>query len=225
MNEKIEVLAVDDLPSVTKRLKRILIDAGIAANVRVASSGRDATAAAAEARPDVVLMDIAMETRSAGIEACKAILSADPTVKVIMLTVYEDEDNISDAFQAGVVNYVLKDATPEHIVKTVRDAYLGESVISPNISRVLIDEFKRIRKNEERLRFYIDSIAPLSSTEMEILKLLYAGKTRAEICDERGVEESTVKTQIRSLLMKVKQKKTKNAVQIIKELNIMEMIK
>lgn len=225
MEGKIEVLAVDDLPSVTKRLARILLDSGTVQEVRVAATGAGAVASASASRPDVVLMDIAMESRTAGIEASRRILSADPTVKIIMLTVYEDEECIAGAFEAGVVNYILKDASPEHIVKTVRDAYLGNSVISPSVSRVLIDEFKRIRKNEERLRFYIDSITPLSSTEMEILKLLCQGKTRGEICDERGVEESTVKTQIRSLLMKLKQKKTKNAVRIIKELNILDLVK
>jgi DNA-binding NarL/FixJ family response regulator len=225
MDGKIEVLVVDDLPPVTRRLKRILLDSGGAAEVRIAASGREAVAAAAAARPDVVLMDVAMETRTAGIEATRTILAADPTIRIIMLTVYEDEDNIADAFQAGVVNYVLKDASPAHIVKTVRDAHAGASAINPKISRVLIDQFKRIRQNEERLRFYIDTIAPLSSTEVAILKLLCAGKTRAEICEERGVEESTVKTQIRSLLTKVKQDKTKNAVRIIKDLNVMELLK
>lgn len=225
MEGNIAILAVDDLPSVTKRLARILIEAGAAPRVFTAHSGAEAVAVAAENKPAVVLMDIAMEHRRAGIDATKRILADAPETKIIMLTVFEDEENIGEAFRAGAVNYLLKDASPETIARTVRDALDNNSAIDPKVSRVLIDEFKRITQNEERLRFYIENIAPLSGTELEILKLLCAGKTRAEICAERGVEESTVKTQIRSLLAKVKQKKTKNAVRIIQELNIMDLVR
>jgi DNA-binding NarL/FixJ family response regulator len=225
MKEKIDVLVVDDLPPVTKRLKGILQRDESIGDVRVAASGKEATLLAAERAPDVILMDINMETRTAGIEASRTILQADPRIKIIMLTVYEDEDLIADAFKAGVVNYILKDAAPSSVVKTVTDAYHDRSSMSPAVSKVLIDELKRTRKNEERLRYYIDSIAQLSSTEVEILKLLCAGKSRNDICESRGVEESTVKTQIRSILLKLKQKKTKGAVKLIHDLGLFDLLK
>lgn len=223
--ESLEILVVDDIPAMTKRIAGILRGAQAGAVVREAWSGAGAVAEARSRRPDVVLMDLEMETRRAGLDAAREILSAFPDVKIVMLTVYEDADLIAEAFRVGAVNYLLKDASADDIRRTVTEARDGRSRIIPEVSRILIDGFVKSRREEERLRYFADSVSRLSSTESEILKLLCAGKSRQAICEERGVEESTVKTQIRSMLLKLKLKNTKQAVSAVKDFDLASLIR
>ena len=108
----INILIVDDLQPVVKRLVRILKKDDRIKSIRTAFSGSDAVKLVYEKEPDIILMDVNMETGTAGIDSTRIILKDFPHIKIIMLTVYEDEDTILNAFHAGVVNYLLKDATP-----------------------------------------------------------------------------------------------------------------
>ncbi|GAA0179143.1 response regulator transcription factor [Clostridium sediminicola] len=222
--DKINVVIVDDIPSVTKRIKRILQTDDEIGIIETANNGYEAIVVTSIHKPDVILMDIDMETRTAGIKATQEILAYYPNVKVVMLTVYEEDEMIFNAFQAGVVDYVLKDASPQIIRSAVKDAYLDCSPIRPKIAKKLRNEFKRIKTNEESLHFYINIVATLTFKELETLKLLCKGKSRLEIMEIRFVEESTIKSQIRSILKKFKAENTREVIEIVNRLRILEML-
>lgn len=224
MEHSIKVLIVDDIPSVCKRINNILKKDDEITQIYTAHNGYEAILKTSLHNPDVILMDIHMETHTAGIKATHEILLHFPNIKIIMLTVYEEDELIFSAFQAGVVDYVLKDAKADVILSAVKDAYTDSSPIRPNIAKKLRGEFKRIKGNEESLLFYINIVSTLTSTELETLKLLCEGKSRSEICEIRFVEESTVKSQIRSILRKFKLKDTKEVIRIINKLNIFTVL-
>ena len=157
---------------------------------------------AALLRPDVILMDVEMESRWAGFEATREILRQFPDIKIIVLTVASDDATVFQAFQCGVVDYLMKTASGPEMVSAVQDAYSGNSPIRPVIAEKIRREFRRMKNSESSLLIDLQISSQLTNTEIDILNLFLQGKTRAEICRIRHVELSTVKTQIHSILKK-----------------------
>lgn len=152
----IRVLIAEDIEPVLRRYGRILgTDPEIEVIAQV-QTGEEAAREALLLHPDVILMDVEMETRTAGLDASRTILSqASPTPKIIILTVYEDDETVFEAFRLGVTDYVLKNSAPEELIGCVRDAYLNRSPIRPAIARKIRDEFQRIKKQEDSLLYCI----------------------------------------------------------------------
>ncbi|MDR1641722.1 MAG: response regulator transcription factor, partial [Clostridiales bacterium] len=198
----IKVLIAEDVAPIMRHYQSILSGNQDMDVVGAAQSGKEAAELAQSSHPDVVLMDIEMETKTAGLDATKAILSSCPKTKIVILTVYEDDETVFTAFQLGVSDYILKDANPAEIAACVRDAFHNRSPIRPVIAQKIRQEFKRIKNNEGALFNSLNAMARLTHTETDVLKLLNLGYTRAEICRLRCVELSTVKSQINSILKK-----------------------
>ena len=114
-------------------------------------------------------MDIEMESRYAGITATQQILSELPEIKIIILTVYEEDAMVYAAFQAGACDYVQKTATSANMIQCVRDAYYDRSVMKPKVARKIRTEFKRIKDQEESLIYNLYLIQLLTDTERDIL--------------------------------------------------------
>lgn len=198
----ISVLIVDDLEPLRQRYLNILATDDHIEVVGQAEDRPSAVQAVQELNPDVILMDIDMDTSTAGLDATRDILAEFPDIKIIILTVHEDDDKVFTAFQLGVSDYVLKNSPPSEIVTCVKDAFYDRSPIRPIIAEKIRMEFQRIRKNELSFLYCLQLVSQLTQTEIDILDLLYQGYTRQEICDMRYVEMSTVKTQIRKILKK-----------------------
>ena len=158
----IRVLIAEDIEPVLRRYGRILgTDPEIEVIAQV-QTGEEAAREALLLHPDVILMDVEMETRTAGLDASRTILSqASPTPKIIILTVYEDDETVFEAFRLGVTDYVLKNSAPEELIGCVRDAYLNRSPIRPAIARKIRDEFQRIKKQEDSLLYCIQIVSQL----------------------------------------------------------------
>ena len=174
--------------------------------IETAENGRKAADTAVLWGADLILMDIEMESKYAGITATSQILREFPKIKIVILTVYEDDEMIYAAFQAGACDYVLKTATPAAMVSCVKDAYYEKSVIRPQVAKKLRKEFKRIKNNEDSLIYTIYLVQLLTDTERNILEALHEGKDQKEICRERFIEPVTMKTHIRNIVKKMKQK-------------------
>lgn len=205
-NNKIRVMIVDDMESLCKKYETILSQSEEIEVIAIAHDGYQAIMKSAMLQPDVILMDIEMENKYAGITATSQILREFPKIKIVILTVYEDDEMIYAAFQAGACDYILKTASPTAMIACVKDAYYEKSVIRPQVAKKLRKEFKRIKNNEDSLIYTIYLVQLLTDAERGILQALHEGKTQKEICSERFIEPVTMKTHLRNIMKKMKQK-------------------
>lgn len=222
--DRIKVLIVEDDSLIAKRYQMILSKEEGIECVGHASSGYEGTMLAALNKPDVILMDIELEDKQAGLRATSEILNYMPGVKVVMLTVCETDESVFRAFELGATNYLLKNMPANEIVKAVKDAYDDRPALHANIAGKITREFKRIKKTEDSLlhNFYI--LTQLTPTELEVLELLLKDYTRQEICKLRRVEPSTLKTQINSILKKFNKNSVQEIVPDLRELHIPQIL-
>lgn len=225
MMDTIKVLIADDIEPIRMRYAHYIQKDPLLEIVASVSTGRDAVEKALELTPDVVLMDVEMETRTAGLDATSSILEKLPNTKIIILTVYEDDETVFNAFQLGVIDYLIKNATGDEITACIKDAYAGHSPIRPVIAEKIRREFQRVKGSEKSFLYCLQMVTQLTQTEIDILDLLSQGYTRSQICEMRFVELSTVKTQIRSILKKFGKDSIAEVISMMKELHIFEYIR
>ena len=202
--KKIKVMIVDDMVPLCRKYQTVLSQSEELEVVAIAHDGYQAIMKSAVLRPDVILMDIEMESKYTGIEATRQILQEFPKMKIVILTVYEEDEMIYAAFQAGACDYVLKNASAAAMIQCVKDAYYEKSVIRPQVAKKLRTEFKRIKNNEDSLIYTIYLVQLLTDTEKDILLSLHEGKSQKEICRERFIEPATMKTHVRNICKKMK---------------------
>jgi DNA-binding NarL/FixJ family response regulator len=196
----IRVLVVDDQALVRAGFRMILEAEPDLVVAGEACDGEDALIQVEACHPDVVLMDVRMPGLD-GIEATRRILSGKthPGAKVIMLTTFNMDDYVHDALYAGASGFLLKDAPPEQLVDGIRAVASGESLLSPAITRRLIEVYLD-RRVAGPPPVVLDSLTP---REREILVLLARGLSNAQIADRLVVAETTVKTHVARVLMKL----------------------
>jgi DNA-binding NarL/FixJ family response regulator len=198
----INVLIAEDMSALLRKYKRELEKESDIKVVGQVQSGYEAVMQSALLLPDIVLMDIEMETRTAGLEASTQILTRLPGVKIVILTVYEDDESVFKAFQAGVSDYVLKNSGHDELVTCIRDAYYNRSPIRPIIAEKIRREFQRVKTSEQSLLYNLQILSQLTPAELDILNLLHQGYSRQEICDLRYIAPSTVKSHVHNVLRK-----------------------
>lgn len=224
MTDSIRVLICEDIEPILRRYKLILEKDKMIEVVGTASNGYDATLLAGILQPDVILMDVDMETHEAGIRATKQILNHIPDVSIVILSMYNDDELVFNAFQAGAIDYVLKDSPAEDVVAAVKSAYQKNTSLGPLITQKLRDEFVRVKTAHESLLFILNKLMLLTSAEMDVLRLLLEGKTRNEICNMRVVEMTTVKTQVRNILRKMDMPSSPEMIRTLKKLGLEQII-
>lgn len=224
MSRPIKVLIVEDDPLIAKRYQMILSKDKDVEYVGSASSGYEGTMLAALNQPDVILMDIELEDKQAGLRATEEILNYMPAVKVVMLTVCDTDDAVFRAFELGATNYLLKNMSAEAILQAVKDAYEDRPSLHANIAGKITREFKRIKQTEDSLMHNFYKLTLLTSTELEVLELLMKDYTRQEICKLRHVEPSTLKSQINSILKKFDKSSIQEIVPVLRELHIPQIL-
>lgn len=205
--EKIKVLIAEDVEPIRKRYAAVLRQSPNIEVVADVGTGEDACKAARDLVPDVILMDIEMEAKDAGIRATGEILAEMPSIKIIILTVYEEDELVFSAFRLGACDYVLKNASNEEIVNAVTSAYKGQSPIRPEIASKIRTEFQRVKTYESSFLFMLNILSTLTPKELDTLYLLSTGYNKRQICEMRCVEMSTVKSQVHSILKKFNKKK------------------
>jgi DNA-binding NarL/FixJ family response regulator len=192
----LRVVIADDQPMMRAGFRAVLEATGDIVVVAEAANGEEAVRAAAEHAPDVVLMDIRMPVMD-GIEATRRL----PRQRVLILTTFGLDEYIIDALRAGASGFLLKDAPTAEVVAAVRAVAAGDAVLSATVTRRLLDQVGR-RLPAAVSRAPAD-LASLTDREAEVLRLLAAGLSNAEIAAALFVSEATVKTHVSHLLGKL----------------------
>jgi DNA-binding NarL/FixJ family response regulator len=195
----IRVLLVDDQPLLRTGFRLILQSEPDLEVVGEAGDGEVALAQVRALRPDVVLMDIRMP-RMDGVEATRRLTTLDAPPRVLVLTTYELDEYVVDSLRAGASGFLLKDVPAEDLVEAVRVVHRGEAVVAPRVTRRLLDRFARLLPAADT------GTAPLpelTEREHQVLLLVARGLSNAEIAGELVLSETTVKTHVSNLLMKL----------------------
>lgn len=185
-----------------------------------ASSGAQILKLALETDFDVILMDIEMETTTAGIRATEEILRAKPDAVIVFLTAHETDEMILLSMGAGAKDYIVKGCPDEDILRHVRMAARGEAQLESRIQQTVLREYSRLQRSEQSLLFFINMVSQLTPAERALVRCLLDDKKVREIAALRCVEVVTVKTQIKGLLRKFGCSRTKEIVHLVRQLKL-----
>jgi DNA-binding NarL/FixJ family response regulator len=196
MADYIRVFLCDDHTLFRQGIKKLLTLEEDIKIVGEAGDGTEALNLLKKAGPDVILMDIGMPQMD-GVTATYKIKKEFPYVKIIILTVYEDEPHIFEAIKAGAMGYLLKDVSIDEVLEAIRKVYKGEALVQPVIAAKVLKEFAMLDKRRVKggNKFYND----LTEREKEILRLIALGGTNKEIAKKLDIAEKTVKNHISNI--------------------------
>lgn len=194
---KTAVLLADDHTMFRQGLRQLLELEPDIQVVGEASTGAEAVAAALRLKPDVVIMDVHMPGMN-GVEAARQIMSGSNRTRVIMLSMYHQEETVFEAIKAGATGYLLKDADAEELVRAIRSASKGEAIVEPAVAAKVLNEFARLASQ-------VSPAQRLGLTEREgqILALVARGDSNKRIAAQLGLSEKTVKNYLTIIFQKL----------------------
>ena len=198
----IRVLIVDDQSLVRAGFRMILEAEGDVEVVGEASDGAEAIEAAAEHSPDIILMDVRMPNVD-GLEATRRLLEGKSEgPRILILTTFDLDEYVWEALHAGASGFLLKDTPPEQLVEAIRVVASGDALLAPAITRRVIEEF--VSRPPASARRQAPGLDELTARELEMLRYVARGLSNAEIAEAAFVSETTVKTHVAHILMKLR---------------------
>ncbi|MEU8241847.1 response regulator transcription factor [Actinoplanes missouriensis] len=195
----VSVLVVDDDDLMRAGLRAVLSSDSTINVVGEAADGREAVTFAQELTPDVVLMDVRMPHED-GIAATRTLSAAVPATRVLILTTFEDDDYVFGALNAGASGFLLKRTRPEQLIEAIHTVAAGESLLSPAITRTVIDRMAAAAPPDPAMA---QRLRELTARERDVLERVARGLSNTEIASDLFVEESTVKTHVKRILAKM----------------------
>jgi DNA-binding NarL/FixJ family response regulator len=199
MTTPLRVLIADDDDLMRAGLRAVLSSDDSVTVAGEAIDGRDAVEQCRRLDPDVVLMDVRMPTMD-GIESTRRIVAAAPRSRVLVLTTFEDEEYVLGALLAGASGFLLKRTQPEQLIAALHTVAAGEALLSPSVTRTVIDRLAQRRPVEPPATGRLRGLTP---RERDVLVLVGHGLSNQEIADTLVVAESTVKTHVKRILAKL----------------------
>ncbi|MCX6364138.1 MAG: response regulator transcription factor [Actinobacteria bacterium] len=208
-SEVIKVLLVDDHRILREGLRALLSEQAGLVVVGDASDGEEAVALVAESHPDVVVMDMVMP-RMSGLEATALIRKLYPQVRVLILSMYDDDEYVQRVIQAGASGYVLKGVAADDLVRAIREVHRGSSFLQPTIAAKLIEDYvRRVRGDPPavieapRREVPAGDEEPLTLREREVLALIASGNTNQRIADLLELSRKTVESHRTNIMKKL----------------------
>ncbi len=212
----IRVLVVDDQSMVRAGFRMLLAGEEDIEVVAEASNGLEAVDKAARFDPTVILMDIRMPDLD-GLQATRRILAADDTARILILTTFDLDEYVYEALRAGASGFVLKDDSPEQLIAAIRTVAGGDALLSPAITKRVIQKFARLPRPAPP-----KELEELSEREREVFRLMARGLSNAEIGEELYISETTVKTHVTHILQKLELRDRVQAVVLAHETGLFE---
>jgi DNA-binding NarL/FixJ family response regulator len=206
----IRVLVADDQSMVRAGFRMLLAGEDDIEVVAEAGNGREAVDKAARFHPDVVLMDIRMPELD-GLQATRRILAADKSARILVLTTFDLDEYVYEALRAGASGFVLKDDSPEQLIAAIRTVADGAALLSPTITKRVIQKFARMPRP-----------APPRELERDVFRLMARGLSNGEIAQELFISETTVKTHVTHILQKLNLRDRVQAVVLAYQTGIFE---
>jgi len=192
----IRLMLADDHRMLREGLRRSMTEAGFEV-VGEAGDGVEAVAMADDLRPDVILMDVTMPNCD-GVEACRRVIESGTDTRVVMLTMHADQEVLANAIRAGAIGYLTKDSSTREIADAVRMAVEGDTVLSPQLARTMLEEVRRLdgagTHEAERV---------ISDREVEVLQLIADGCSTPEVAAQLYISQKTVKNHLASIYQKL----------------------
>lgn len=198
---KLRLVLADDQALFREGLRTLL---GLVPDFEIvaeARNGHEAIEHARRLKPDVILMDLRMPGLG-GVEATRAICEAKLPTRVLVLSTFDDDEEISAALTAGAVGYLLKDVPSEKLTEAIRLAARGESVLDPSVATKVLRQFAELQNRQQR-RITQPLVDPLSARELQVLEQLASGKSNKEIAANLQIAEGTVKNHMSQVLAKL----------------------
>lgn len=195
--DALRILIADDHPLFRDGLRALLAAAQDMELVGEATSGEEAVALAAELQPDLVLMDVQMPGLS-GVEATRRIVQASPHIRVLVVTMFEDDRTVFAAMRAGALGYVLKGASSAEMLRSIQAVGGGEAIFSPRVAARMADYFAGMQPKAPTPVF-----PELSDREREILDLMAQGRSNSEIASRLVLSPKTVRNHVSNVLNKL----------------------
>jgi len=193
----IRVLVADDQSMVRAGFRMLLAGEQDIEVVAEASNGLEAVDKVARFRPAVVLMDVRMPELD-GLQATRRILAADNAARILILTTFDLDEYVYEALRAGASGFVLKDDSPEQLIAAIRTVAAGDALLSPTITKRVINKFARMPRPAPP-----KELDDLSEREREVFRLISRGLSNGEIAQELYISETTVKTHVTHILQKL----------------------
>jgi DNA-binding NarL/FixJ family response regulator len=194
----ITVVLADDQGMVRAGLRSLLEADPEISVVGEAADGLEAIAEVRRREPDVVLMDIRMPELD-GLSATRQLIAERPSLRVLALTTFDLDEYVFEALRAGASGFLLKDAPAEELTNAIHVLARGDALLAPAVTRRIVEAFVALPEPPE-----MPDLEDLSPREVEVLRLLAAGRSNAQIADELVVSEATVKTHVSNLLAKLR---------------------
>ncbi|MCC6455848.1 MAG: response regulator transcription factor [Caldilineaceae bacterium] len=195
--DKIQILLVDDNVPLREGLRALLQSSADIEVVGEAATGTEAIQQAANLQPDVILMDIKMPDLN-GIEATRRIVNTSPHIRILILTMFEDDDSVFAALRAGARGYLLKGALKNEILRAIRSVSNGEAIFGPSIAKRMMQFFAAPRQSAPPHAF-----PELTEREVEILTLIAQHHTNPEIAERFSLSPKTVRNHVSNIFAKL----------------------
>lgn len=184
-----------------------------------AESGREAVRMAIMLKPDIVLMDIQMETETAGIDATRLIHESLPDTKIIILTIHSDDEMLFQAYSSGAMDYIVKTDSIAKIISSIEKVSQNQMQLRADVAAKIVTEFQRIRHERASLLYTLNILTKMTNSELEVLCCLYNGDSYKQVAKTRFVSEVTIKSQVNSILKKFEMKRMKDVIELLHQVD------
>ncbi len=184
-----------------------------------AGSGEECVRLALEKKPNIILMDIQMETETAGIDATRTIHEILPETKIIILTIHSDDEMLFQAYSSGAMDFIVKTDSIAKIVSSIEKVSQNQLQMRSDVASKIVTEFQRIQRERASLLYTLNILTKMTNSELDVLCCIYNGDSYKEVAKTRFVSEATIKSQVNSILKKFEMKRMKDVLEVLNDVD------